>query len=177
MKMSARERTLAMAVGSIVFLLVNMLLVTAFCESRRNAELRADLASRQLELANINEMLSQRALWAQRDAALTARQPRLTKDENAAGVELLDLIRSIAKQHEVTLENPVFAGATQTKTYRSVPVNVDTHSSWPSLVDFLYALQKPDQFIVCESANIQVDPSDQTKMLCHFKIARWYAHD
>jgi len=54
-------------------------------------------------------------------------------------------------------------------------VMVDTHSSWPDLIGFLYAVQKPDQFIVCESANLQVDPADQTKMLGHFKIARWYA--
>ena len=47
--------------------------------------------------------------------------------------------------------------------------SMDTHSSWPDLIGFLYALQKPDQFIVCEAANIQVDPSDQTKMLGHLQ--------
>jgi hypothetical protein len=122
----------------------------------------------------MQQLLGEEDLWATRDAALTAKQPKLS-NENAAGVELLDLIRVLAKKDQVTLENEVFGGVTKSTWYRSVPVTLDTHSSWPDLIRFLYAIQKPDQFIVCEDANIQVDPGDQTKMLGHFIIARWYA--
>jgi Tfp pilus assembly protein PilO len=172
MKLSSREKILAMATGGIVFVLLNLLLVSAF--ARRNTALRSDLAQQRLEWVTMQQLLAEQALWASRDAALTARQPGLT-NENAAGVELLDSIRTLAKNHSVTLENPVFEGVVRSQWYRSVPVSLDTHSSWPDLIGFLYALQKPDQFIVCEAANIQVDPSDQAKMLGHFKIARWYS--
>jgi hypothetical protein len=96
-------------------------------------------------------------------------------NENAAGVELLDLVRVLAKKRNVALENEVVGVVSKSTWYRSVPVTMDAHSSWPDLIGFLYALQKPDQFLVCEDANIQVDPSDQSKMLAHLKIARWYA--
>ena len=172
MKLSAREKILAMGVGGIVFVLLTLLLLNAFAQ--RNVALRTELADRRTEWASMRQLLNEQGLWAARDAALTARQPKLT-NENAAGVELLDMLHGLAKKHDVTLENEVFGGVVKSPSYRSVPVMVDTHSSWPGLIGFLYALQKPDQFIVCEAANIQVDPGDPTKMLGHFKIARWYS--
>ena len=172
MKLAPREKVLAMAVGGMVFVLVNLLILRAF--ARQSATLRSDLAQQRLEWATMQDVLSDQDLWAARDAALTAKQPRLT-NENSAGVELLDMVRELARGHAVTVENEVFGGVVKNQWYRSVPVTLDTHSSWPDLIAFLYALQKPDKFIVCEGANIQVDPGDQTKMIGHFKIARWYA--
>jgi len=157
--------------GGIVFVLLNLVLLSAF--ARRNTALREQLAEQRSQLAEIQELLGAQQEWAVRDAALTAKQPRLS-NENAAGVELLEQVRGQAKGHDVTLDNEVFGGVAKNQWYRSVPVTLDTHSTWPGLIGFLYALQKPDKFIVCESANIQVDPADQSKMLGHFKIARWY---
>jgi hypothetical protein len=172
MTLSSREKVLAYAVGGIVLVLLNLVLLSAF--ARKNIALRAELEERKSEWSEIQETLAGRDLWAARDAALTAKQPKLV-NENAAGVELLDLVRVLAKKRNVALENEVVGVVSKSTWYRSVPVTMDAHSSWPDLIGFLYALQKPDQFLVCEDANIQVDPSDQSKMLAHLKIARWYA--
>jgi hypothetical protein len=173
MKLTAREQRLAAIVGAAGFVFLNLLLMSAF--SKQNTALRAELAQQRLEWSGMQELLGNKAMWAARDAALTAKQPTLT-NENAASVELYDTVRQLAQKHSVTIENPVLNGTVdKTQWYRSVPVSVDTSSTWPELISFLYALQKPDQFIVCEAANIQLDPSDQTKMVGHFKIARWYA--
>ena len=172
MTLSPREKKLAIGVGGTVFVLLNLFIFSAF--SRQDLALRTELAQQRLEWSNMQILLGEQSLWADRDAAITAKQPVMA-GENAAGVELLDTIRGIAKMHSVSLEQEVLGGVVDNQWYRSAPVTVDTHSSWPDLVAFLYALQKPDQFIVCESANIQVDPADQTKMLGHLKIARWYA--
>jgi hypothetical protein len=172
MKLSAREKVLAMVTGGVLFLLLNILLLSKF--AARNTELKGELAQQKLEWATMQVLLDQKDLWAARDAALTARQPRLV-NENAAGVELLDTVKNLAGIHSVTLENKVFDAVETNQWYRAVPVELDTHSSWKGLIGFLYALEQPDQFIVCESASINVDPSDPTKMQGHFKIARWYA--
>jgi hypothetical protein len=172
MTLSPREKNLAFAVGGTLFVVLNLFLFSAF--SAKNQALRAELAQQRLEWSNMEILLGEQGLWADRDAALTAAQPKLTS-ENAAGVELLDSIRGIAKKHSVTLENEVLGGIVDNQWYRSAPVTLDTHSSWPDLVAFLYALQKPDLFIVCEAANVQQDPGDPTKMIGHFTIARWYA--
>jgi hypothetical protein len=173
MKLSSREQILSAVVGAVVFVLLNLLLLGAF--ARKNAGLRAELSQQRLEWATMQDLLGEQGLWAARDAALTAKQPKLT-NENAAGVELYDTIRELAQKHSVTTENPVLnSGVVKTQWYQSVPVSLDTHSSWPDLIGFLYALQKPDLFVVCEAVHIEVDQSDQTKMVGHFKIARWYA--
>jgi hypothetical protein len=172
MKLSARERTLATVVGVALFIFLNILLLGKF--SQKNAALHTELVQQRLEWAGMKDLLTQQSMWAARDAALTVKQPKLS-NENAAGVELWDMINQLAKRHSITLTNPVFGGVTKTQWYSSVPVSVDTESSWPELIAFLYTLQQPDQFIVCEAANISVDPSDQTKMVGHFKISRWYA--
>ena len=173
MKLSSREKVLAMATGGVVFVLLNLLLLSAF--ARRNTALRAELAQQRLEWASMQDLLGEQDLWAARDAALTAKQPGLDQRKRRRRRAPRHHPRAWPRTHSVTLDNPVFGGVVKTPWYRSVPVSLDTHSSWPDLIGFLYALQKPDQFIVCEGANIQVDPSDQTKMLGHFKIARWYA--
>jgi hypothetical protein len=173
MKLNPREQTLAAIVGVTVFIFLNLLLMSAF--AKRNTALHAQLSQQRLEWNGMQALLEQKGLWATRDAALTAKQPKLT-NENAAGVELYDNIRELAQSHSVTILNPVLNGGIEkTPFYRSVPVTVDTSSSWPQLISFLYALQKPDGFTVCEDANIQVDPSDPAKMVGHFKIAKWYA--
>ena len=172
MTLSARERTLSIVVGGAVFVLLNLLLVKAFVQ--RNAGYRQDLALSQGEWATMQEELGSADMWKKRDEAVTAKQPKLT-NQNAAGVELLDLVTAIAKGHNISLVNKVVGGVTKQKGYKSVPVTVETHSIWPDLISFLYALQKPDQFIVCERVDIKVDESDASKMEGQFTIARWYA--
>ena len=173
MKLSAREKTLATVVGGVVFLLLNLALFSAL--AKKNDALRMEMEQRRSDWSAMKELMGEEGLWEARDAALTARQPKL-ENENAAGVELFDSLRQLAKNCGVTPENPVISEeVVNNGFYRSVSVSLDTESSWSNLVAFLYALQKPDQFLVCEAATINVDPADQTKMAGHFKIARWYA--
>jgi hypothetical protein len=173
MKLSQREKVLAALVGGAAFIFLNILLIDAF--SKRNAALHAALIQQRIEWTGMQRLLQQQSLWDARDKAITAKQPHLT-NENAAGVELYDSIREIAQHDSVTLQNPVLNGSIEKdEWYTSVPVSVDTSSTWPQLISFIYDLQKPDQFIVCEAVNLTVDPADQTKMVGQFKIARWYA--
>jgi hypothetical protein len=172
MTLSPREKKLAMAVGGTLFVLVNLLIFSEF--ARQDQSLRQELAQQRLEWSNMQILLDEQSLWADRDAAITAKQPKIAS-ENAAVVELHDTIQQIAKSHSVTLQDDVLADVVNNQWYRSAPVKVVTHSSWPDLVSFLYALQRPDQFVVCEAANIQQDPGDPTKMIGSFTIARWYA--
>jgi hypothetical protein len=172
MTLSSREKTLAIAMGSVVLILVSLLLLRAF--ARRNIDLRSQLDQERQTWASMQELLSEQGEWTARDAAITAKQPKL-EDEQTAEINLENVIKDLAKKHGVTVENEVFRGVADAQWYRSVPMDIDTRSTWPDLIAFLYALQRPDQFIVCEHANIQVDASDPTKMAGQLRIARWYA--
>lgn len=171
MKLSPREMILAGVVACAVFIVFNLVILKKF--SSRQAVLREQLGVRTMELQSMHLLLDERDLWTQRAAWLTQKQPRLT-DENSAAVQLLDQIGNIAKGSGVTLENKAFASATRMPSYRSVAVNLETKSSWTSLVQFLNAVQQPEQFIVFENAEIAIDPGDATQMRGKFRIARWY---
>ena len=56
MKLAPREKVLAMAVGGMVFVLVNLLILRAF--ARQSATLRSDLAQQRLEWATMQDVLS-----------------------------------------------------------------------------------------------------------------------
>jgi Tfp pilus assembly protein PilO len=172
MSMSKRERVLAFLVGGTVFLLLNLFLLTAI--ARKQTSLRNELSTRRNDWASIQQLLAERDLWKQRDAWLDSKQPKLT-NETTDYVQLLDQLRDLAKQHDITLENPTAGSPEKTQWYHSVSVNMETRSSWQSLIAFLQAVQTPERFMVFESANIQIDGEDATKMHGTFKIARWYA--
>jgi hypothetical protein len=171
-KLNQREKILAAVTGGIVFLLLNLLLVNAFI--RKNIVLRADLAQGQSNLAAMKQLLAEQDLWVKRNDWITKKQPKLS-NEGAAGVELLDFIRTVGKRTNITIDNPAIGAPAKTQWARSVSVTLDTHSSWADLIQFLQSTQQPDQFIVFEDAHIQIDAGDATKMQGHFKIARWYA--
>ena len=170
--MSQREKMLAVGVGSVLFVLLNLFVASFFF--RTQAKLRVDLTDKQLNWESARSLLSERDTWTKRDAWLREKQPKLT-NESGAGVELLEQIKLAAKSSGLTLENPAIGSPQKTPNYRSVPVNVETKSSWEGLIKFLHAVQKPDQFVVLENANIQIDSADPTQMHGRFKIARWYA--
>ena len=171
-QMSAREKTLAAMVGAVVFVLVNLLLVSHFVKQR--AALRTRYTSENMQWKALQVLFAERDLWAKRDAWVQEKQPKLG-NEGSAGVQLLDQIKGVAKQFDIVLENPAIGTPAKGKSYRSVPVNIETKCSWEALIKFLAAIQKPDQFIVFESANIRIEPSDPSLMRGKFRIARWYA--
>lgn len=171
-QLTAREKLLATIVGGAFFALLNLVLITQFI--KRQAAARIELASKTQEWESTQILFSERDLWSKRDAWLQAKQPKLT-NEGSAGVQLLDSIKKVAKKTDVVLENPSIGSPIKTTLYRSVPVNIETKSSWSALIAFLQAMQQPEEFIVFESANIAIDAADASMMRGKFKIARWYA--
>lgn len=172
MSLSPREKILAGVVGASAFVVLNLVLSKSFAS--KQATLREQVASRRHELHSMQALLSEREQWTKRDAWLTEKQPPL-ENENSAGVQLLENIRTVAKKCTVTLDHPALAAPSRTPSYRSVPVTFETMSTWPALIDFLQSLQRPEDFVVVESGTISIDSTDQTKMRGVFRIARWYA--
>ena len=171
-RLSTRERIMLGIILGIVLILGNIAVVSALW--KQYGRTRADLALKQSELKSLKQMGAERELWAKRDAWLTQKQPKLVNRDQAR-VILLDEIKTAAKTRNVLLENPALGSIESQPTYQSVSVNVETKSSWADLVGFLVGLQTPERFIVFESANLQIDATDPTKMRGRFRIAKWYA--
>jgi Tfp pilus assembly protein PilO len=170
-QLTKSEKSLAIIVGAVAFVLLNLLFVSGFV--KHQAQLRADLSGKAGQLKALQVLFSERDRWIRRDEWLRQKQPKLA-NESGAGVQLLDQIKQIAKSNDVLLENPGWGAPEKSQFYRSVPVNIETKSSWPALIAFMRTVQQPDQFLVFEAANVQIDPGDPSMIRGKFKVARWY---
>jgi len=170
-QLTRSEKNLALVVGAVAFVLLNTLLVSNFV--KQQAQFRADLSGKTGQLKALQMLFVDRDRWIRRDDWLRQKQPKLA-NESGAGVQLLDQIKQIAKSNEVLIENPGWGASEKLQFYRTVPVSIETKSSWPALIAFLRTVQQPDQFLVFENANVQIDPGDPAMMRGKFKVARWY---
>lgn len=171
-QLSKRELILAIAVGGVLFLLVNLAVLRLVTQAR--SRLQSDLEVKRQELKSLRLFANDAELWSERDAWLTARQP-LAQNLDGAGVQLLEEIKQLAQQESVLLEKPDLQGVEKNATATVVPVTLETKSTWPALIEFLHNLQTPERFIAVESADLRQDPEDNTQMRGKFRIARWFA--
>lgn len=172
--MTQREKTLAMIVGGVFALLLNVFLIKFFLSNYNG--LRGDLAANKTKLEQLEILQADRALWEQRDAWVTANLQRL-ENPDAAGVKLLEEVKDTARKHSVlvTPQQRAIDITLRKPEYAAVRVNVESTSSWEGLIDFLAEMQGPGKFTVFESLNLKKDAKDLTKMHAKLRIARWYA--
>ncbi len=170
--MTAREKKLSFLVGGVVALIANYLVIEFFLKNQ--TRLREQFTQKTDTLRATGVLLEEKDLWEKRDAWVKAKQPPLT-NEAGAGVALLDEVKEIAKKHTVLLESPAIGIPEHKPLYTSVSVNVETKCSKESLTAFMRDVQGPEQFIVFENANVQVDSGDKKEMHGKFRIAKWFA--
>jgi hypothetical protein len=170
-RMSQRERRLAGIVAGAIFLLINLFIWSKLFDVLGRA--RADVALRQATRTEQSIYIKERDVWARRDQWLKQHQPSLKSAVEAS--TLLDQVKQSAGKHNVLIENPAIGAGETAPDHQSVFASIETKSPWPPLVRFLYDVQKPESFVVFESVQLQIDPSDPTMMRGKFKIARWFA--
>lgn len=171
-QLSSREKLLSIGVGTVVFLFVNYFVVGYFLTNR--ATLNAGFVSKTAQLRTLKTRFAEKPMWEQRDTWLAEKMPKLANDD-AAGVQLLDLVKAAAQKHDVKLENTAIRVPGRRPEATAISIEVDSKSSWKSLIALLNELQQPEQFIVIEKANLKKDNVDETQMSGKFTIAKWYA--
>ena len=171
-RMNRRERTLSLLVAGVVFLLINIFVWGWLLGAMTRA--RADMTQRRLKRKEQEILIKERDMWTQRDQWLQQHQPTFNGASEASTL-LEQQLRPVAAKYNILLENPQIGSGETTPSHQTVWASVDTKSDWQSLVHFLYDVQQPEAFIVFESATLNVDTTDPTKMRGKFKIARWFA--
>jgi hypothetical protein len=170
-RMTHREKVLAGIVALTLFVIVNLFLVRYFFTQQ--ALLRAQLATKNAQRNAMEMLYAESDMWLSRDGWLKQHQPNFT-NEGEAGLQMLDWIKSKAKAAEVTVENPAIGSPQRTDHYQGVPVTVEAKGSWAAMIKFLASLQSPGDFVVIESANMQIDSGDASMMRGKFRASKWY---
>jgi hypothetical protein len=170
-RLNQRERILALLVGGVVIVLINLFLWSWLLNAIHNS--RGAVAMRKLARKEQVIYMREGDLWAKREKWLRDHQPAYHGASDASA--LLDQLKQVANKYNVLIENPAIGNGETNPTYQSVFASIETKSPWPELVHFLYDVQSPESFIVFESVNVMIDPTDPTQMRGKFKIARWDA--
>ena len=171
-QLSQREKMLATIVGAAVLLVLNLVVIKIFLKNRQ--QLATELAAKAGQIKQSAARISEKDMWAERDAWLKKTQPKL-ENEGKAAVNLNDEINEVAKKTGVQLLEPQLGTVTRQPQYVSVFVTIDAKATKEALRDFLYEMQSPERSVVFESANLQFDKDDKTQMHGKFKIAKWFA--
>ncbi|MEO8440101.1 MAG: hypothetical protein ABI540_07760 [Spartobacteria bacterium] len=169
-QMNQRERILALSVGGVVFLLLNLWIWSALFGMSSGA--RTDYATERATRTEQKVYLEEEKMWKKRADWLKKNQPKLNNPAEAS--TLLTQVKQIAGKHNVQIENPQIGAVEQTPSHQSVSATFETKSGWDSLVHFLYDAQRPENFTVFETVNLMVDGTDPTVMRGRFRIAKWF---
>lgn len=170
-QLNRRERILGGLVVGVVIALVNLFLWSWLFGAIQGS--RAEVAKRKLIRHEQVIYMQEGELWAQREKWLREHQPPFRGASDASS--LLDQVKQIASKYNVLIENPAIGSGEANGAYQSLFASIETKSPWPPLVHFLYDVQNPEAFVVFESVNMMIDPSDPAQIRGKFRIARWYA--
>lgn len=172
-QMSQRERTLALLVGGVVALLINVVVIKFFITQHKVQS--TAIAATKAKIEGLKKRETERTLWAERDAWVTANLPVLG-DEQVANRELGNAIKEIAQKHSVTLESPNPGVPSRgVPTHISLPYKLSAKAAWTPMFEFLRELQAPGKFIVFNPLSLKVDPSDKTQLRAELSVAKWFA--
>ena len=170
-QMNQRERTLALIVAGVLFLLINVFVWSTLFGMSAGA--RTDFANKRAARAEQKVYLEDEKTWKKRAQWLKSKQPRLANPAEAS--TLLTQVKQIAGKHNVQIDNPQIGQVENSASHQAVSATFETKSGWGELVHFLYDAQQPEAFIVFENVNLMVDATDPTVMRGRFKIAKWFA--
>jgi len=178
MQMNPRERALAFIVGTMVVGLISYMLVNTFLGHQR--KLKQDLSEKKTSLETMQTLIAERAMWEERDKWLNQSQPKMD-NANSAGVELLDRVKQIGQTRSLTPTDASFGvpdplpKSGGKPAYQATSVTFTVKGKWADMVNFLFDVQTPTNFLIFEKATLQLDKDDKTQVSGTFKVAKWYA--
>ena len=171
-QLSQREKVMVTAVGVVVLIVLNLLVIQFFMKNQRR--LKAELSTKAALLEQGKARIAKQDVWKERAEWLKKAQPKL-ENEGKAGVDLLAEIREVGNRTNVPPLEPQIGTVERRPYYTAVSVTIETKASKEAMRDFLYEMQSPERSIVFETANLQFDKTDKTQMHGKFRIAKWFA--
>jgi hypothetical protein len=169
-KLNARERTLALALVLIGFILLNLLFVPKLTASNRAARQKGVELKAQLDAAQA--WVAKKDYWAERKKWLEETEPILkaAREESATQLELL---QAAAKKNGLTIKDIELLQLPNTEFYQPVGARLTFSGPWPGFVTFVAGLQNPALFDVIPRFSVQSD-QEPPDIQCEMEIQRWF---
>lgn len=170
--MSKREKVLAGVVLVTLFILLNVVRLKFFMTGSADLKLAQYKATESLKVYQMRD--ADRAMWEERGQWLDQNMQPMG-DPDVAYKQLRDALMELGKKHTVNVDSPSQGTPNnQSPHYTSLSVGVQAKGSWKSIFDYIRELQAPGQFVVFESAKLEIDEKDKTQMKAELRVAKWY---
>jgi len=170
MPLNPREQRLALGLGIVVFLMLNLLLLPRLVafnrESRRkNAELQAQVTAAHVWIAR-------RDYWNERKAWLEKNEPTLhaAREESA---DQLEHFQKSARESGLTIAEVSLLQLPATEFYQPIGARLTVKGPWAGLVRFVSGLQNPALFNVIPRFSIRSDETPPD-VQCELEVQRWF---
>jgi hypothetical protein len=168
--LNPRERTLALLFGAVIFGLANLIVLPRLRGWGRSLqEQRADLEGRAL---GAESWLGQKELWKQRGQWLATQQPVWTSELTPA--VLVDKIRRYSADHGVLVLEQNFVELPATPAYSPIALRLRLSGPFAGMISWLYDLQQPDNFILCQSFSCGAQGDDASAMTWEITLAQLF---
>ncbi len=166
---SPQERKLALALGLIVFLIINLIFLPQLLTYNKAAKKkRSEL---QAQIAAAKDWVEQKAYWTQRKEWLEKTEPSVNtaREDSAAQFEEL---QAAARHHGLTITEVQLLQLDSTEFYQPVGARFVASGPWPGLVKFISGLQNPQLFNVIPRFSVRsADPPPN--VTCELEIQHW----
>ncbi len=153
--MTARERNLAIAFGLLIFLIFNLI---ALPKLKQWGE-RLSSTARELDSETLTSQswLSQEGFWQARQQWLQEHQPVFSEEISPA--TLVDQLRTFSEKHQVTVEQQNLTELAL-DGFHTTAANLRLSGSLANMVRWLYAIQQPENFVLCSQFRCEsIDPT------------------
>jgi len=164
-----RERNLALALGSIVFLVLNLLFMPRLLAYKKEA--RRKQTELQAKAAAAKGWVEREAYWNTRKEWIEKAEPTLkaTREESARQFEEL---QALAHQHGLKIADVQLLQLGPAEFYHPVGARFAISGPWPELVKFVSGLQNPDRFNVIPRFSVKSD-DPPPNVHCELEIQHW----
>lgn len=166
---NAREKRLALGLGVVIFLMLNLLFLPKLiagnkARRQKNAELTAQVAA-------ARTWVTRRDYWNERKAWLEKTEPILhaAREDSAAQLESF---QKAAREHDVSLSDIQLLQLPAAEFYQPIGARLTVKGSWSGLVAFVSGLQNPELFNVIPRFSVRSD-DPPPHVQCDLEVQRW----
>lgn len=169
-RLSSREKTLAMLLGFVAFMILNLIFLPRLSAGNREGHSKhTDLKA---QLAAAEAWIGKREYWAERKKWLEDNEPLLEASRRDSASQLEEL-QKIARDSNLKIEEVRLLQLAPSDFYQPVGAQLTLTGPWSGLVKFLSNLQQPDYFDVVPRFSVKSGQEPQN-IRCELEVQRWF---
>ncbi len=170
-RITARERNLLAVFGLVILAVITLFGFRAL--SGFHTSLSRQVDQLRLEQRADQGLLADKTLWEARGRWLDQKEPHLVAESNG-DASFLEYLQSSTHNKDLTITEQRLNDPVSGPAGRGASVELEIHGSLQSLVEWLTALQTPENFRSVSRLTLKSD-AEPPKVSCALTVIQWYS--